>query len=519
MKLPRRVPWASLSELDQVCSWMYADETDTDAKLKAIHRLSAWRAITPLPHALEAALSLLSSIILDQNYVVESHRQQGTLNGSFDFPTSKNISALNIRQSYATAILRLVNGLVDPLQLGTYARSIASIAAQIGLPLWLVELRHAATHEDLPSLELLRTGAKESLTWLLHKYFLPILSVASVEESAPVVRLSPLHPLLKRYKSLMKTISRDASLKSQYKDELAKSIRDIERWIGEAKVASSAVIFNGWGANELDDGDENERWALERLSEALTERGGLVPVSTRKRLASNLKSPPALPSALNAIWLPLLLALKTSHPTLPVVLVFVIIDCLLHDPTSQNEGTSNRELSYELCLAAWAAWCVDDWETTAEDDSEENPIPLKRKDVVLSLVAALAIRADDRRGLRKGANALLDLLIRKDSQLEEISTSLLAAAQRTSPIASKDSWSDELQTMEERLNILISSASSTSLSNALDDSFAQTRSGESPVVSAASALQHRTAEMPAGWSQVSVETWRPCPIGVFRGAC
>ena len=68
---------------------------------------------------------------------------------------------MSVRQSYAAAIIRLVNGLVDPLQVGAYARSIASIATQLGLPLWLVELRHAATHEDLPSLELLRDAAKD----------------------------------------------------------------------------------------------------------------------------------------------------------------------------------------------------------------------------------------------------------------------------------------------------------------------------------------------------------------------
>jgi ribosomal biogenesis protein LAS1 len=55
----------------------------------------------------------------------------------------------------------MVNGLVDPLQAGAYARPIASIAAQLGLPPRLVELRHAATHEDLPSLELLRDAARE----------------------------------------------------------------------------------------------------------------------------------------------------------------------------------------------------------------------------------------------------------------------------------------------------------------------------------------------------------------------
>lgn len=55
----------------------------------------------------------------------------------------------------------MVNGLADPLQSGAYARSIAAIAAQLGLPSWLVELRHAATHEDLPSLELLREACRE----------------------------------------------------------------------------------------------------------------------------------------------------------------------------------------------------------------------------------------------------------------------------------------------------------------------------------------------------------------------
>ena len=97
----------------------------------------------PLPHALESLLSILVAV------------QQDNASG-----TGPSYS-LSLRQSYATALIRLVNGLVDPLQAGTYARSILSIAAQIGLPAWLVELRHAATHEDLPSLELLRDGAKE----------------------------------------------------------------------------------------------------------------------------------------------------------------------------------------------------------------------------------------------------------------------------------------------------------------------------------------------------------------------
>jgi len=72
----------------------------------------------------------------------------------------------------------MVNGLVDPLQAGAYARSIASIAAQLGLPSWLVELRHAATHEDLPSLEMLREAAREVSYFIRMENFL-ILIMAS----------------------------------------------------------------------------------------------------------------------------------------------------------------------------------------------------------------------------------------------------------------------------------------------------------------------------------------------------
>ena len=165
MRLPRRVPWEHLGELEQVCSWIYTDENDLEAKQRAVNRVSAfaalfrnittyftlklppnqlaaWKAAVPLPHALESTHTILSVIL-----------QDGT--------TATSSSYLSLRMSYAGAIIRLVNGLVDPLQLGAYARSIHSIAQQLGLPAWFVELRHAATHEDLPSLEVLRDAARQ----------------------------------------------------------------------------------------------------------------------------------------------------------------------------------------------------------------------------------------------------------------------------------------------------------------------------------------------------------------------
>ena len=43
-----------------------------------------------------------------------------------------------MRHAYAAAVIRLVNGLVDPLQAGAYARPITAIAQQLGLPAWPV---------------------------------------------------------------------------------------------------------------------------------------------------------------------------------------------------------------------------------------------------------------------------------------------------------------------------------------------------------------------------------------------
>lgn len=69
--------------------------------------------------------------------------------------------------SAARPILSFVNSLVDTYQTGAYAQSIGAIAARIGLPLWFVEIRHAATHEDLPSLEVAREGASAVSSALL----------------------------------------------------------------------------------------------------------------------------------------------------------------------------------------------------------------------------------------------------------------------------------------------------------------------------------------------------------------
>lgn len=350
--------------------------------------------MTYLPPALESTLSLLVAMSQD---------------------SSSSPSPLALRQSYSIAIIRLVNGLVDPLQLGAYARSIASIAHQLNLPLWLVELRHAATHEDLPSIELLREAAREvchphppyrphlhppqSMTWLLYNYFLPTLNPSSVSDSHPTLR--PLAPILQRYKSILKITTRDTSLKSQYKDTLLSTMKEIERWISEAQVAANVLAGDiGWeatpGENEMYI-DSKEKWALERICDALLDKGALVPLSKKYVLPLTETPLPHLsrkrdfpvdafhpPKFSVLLWTPLLHHVQSLHPEFLALLVDRMMSTLVAKPQCDE--------SYEMCLARWVLWCIE----TQEEGDSVSGLDL-RKETTASLMQSMGYGCDSKR--------------------------------------------------------------------------------------------------------------------------
>ncbi len=65
-------------------------------------------------------------------------------------------------------------------------------------------------------------------------------------------------------------------------------LREIERWLAEARVAAATDAqpmnenVSGGARDDYDDGDDpREAWALDRLCEALLARGALVPLSRK----------------------------------------------------------------------------------------------------------------------------------------------------------------------------------------------------------------------------------------------
>jgi hypothetical protein len=159
----------------------------SDMRQIAVQHVQMWSFKDPkLPHAVIATAHLTDALLHD------------TLD------RRRLISDWALRSVYAMAFCRFVNGLVDrdiakaaltanaSTKVGassgegtteskegagaasTTSRGETSMyahAAAIGLPEQFVDLRHRATHDDMPGLEVLRQAARRALEWLWERWW------------------------------------------------------------------------------------------------------------------------------------------------------------------------------------------------------------------------------------------------------------------------------------------------------------------------------------------------------------
>mmetsp|Transcript_8990 Transcript_8990/g.26133 ORF Transcript_8990/g.26133 Transcript_8990/m.26133 type:complete len:440 (-) Transcript_8990:1203-2522(-) len=150
----RLVPWCSWEEWRWVRDGLYSG--DAVAARPALDRVKAWETRQALPQAVLMTARLVEARLVDDDAA-------GSGGGA--------ASGAALQLMYALAIVRSVNGLADSLQKGVTARSVSSAANQLGLPPWLVDMRHDAAHNDLPSLGTLRMGADHLLGWYHQNYW------------------------------------------------------------------------------------------------------------------------------------------------------------------------------------------------------------------------------------------------------------------------------------------------------------------------------------------------------------
>ncbi|KAK6526873.1 rRNA-processing protein las1 [Arthrobotrys megalospora] len=188
---PRLTVWSSIDDLKHLKSLLYDQSADYDGRPQALGIIKAWSSRGRLPHSIEST-SQLTECLLNDN---------------------QNQSELMIRMSYSTAICRFVNGLLDPAQKSHFAVSMYNLAQELGLPASFVDVRHAATHEALPPLGVLRTTCARALDWLWANYWEKVevggaVEVEAVGRGGEVVdqaKVSRVQGLLERWETLKKS--------------------------------------------------------------------------------------------------------------------------------------------------------------------------------------------------------------------------------------------------------------------------------------------------------------------------
>ncbi|ORX73632.1 Las1-domain-containing protein [Linderina pennispora] len=148
--IPKVVPWTSTEEYLGVSDCLYSD--DIVERKRGVGIVKAWRVRGKVPAAIDATANLTEIWVADQE-------------------RSTTMTNNQLRHMYTIAIVRFVNTIVDLEQRGVYAQSVAMLANRIGMPAWFVELRHAGTHKQIPSLTVLRSACDQALQWLYDHYW------------------------------------------------------------------------------------------------------------------------------------------------------------------------------------------------------------------------------------------------------------------------------------------------------------------------------------------------------------
>ncbi|PVH89722.1 Las1-domain-containing protein [Cadophora sp. DSE1049] len=225
-------PWRNARELLSVRENLYPNLTNPKRKVggaerrHAVAKVSVWMQRGNCPHLVESTAILTAAVLNDV----------------------RDNTTYCVRAAYAAAFCRFVTGLLDSHQTKNRKLSMYSIAKTIGLPATYVELRHQATHEELPSLSELRTATQKALHWIWDYYW---------------VKLPPAPPT--------KQEECDAFVRRVFESRGTEGYSELEEDIG--RWDEEVLVEAFWKVDEADLDREATTWVAGMLRK-ITERGG-----------------------------------------------------------------------------------------------------------------------------------------------------------------------------------------------------------------------------------------------------
>ncbi|XP_031449810.1 ribosomal biogenesis protein LAS1L isoform X3 [Phasianus colchicus] len=155
------VAWRGRAEWDQVMVGLYCG--DSRLQQEALDRVSAWKSRygPKMPLAVDCTAELIRCKALDSSGKLRSHE---------------------LILSYGLALVRFVNLITERKQ-KMVSVPLRKLAIEVGIPTWVVDLRHELTHGKLPRLALCRKGCDVVLDWLRKTYWSRQLGNNLCEES------------------------------------------------------------------------------------------------------------------------------------------------------------------------------------------------------------------------------------------------------------------------------------------------------------------------------------------------
>ena len=146
------------------------------------------------------------------------------------------------RPLLSLSLIRFINGILESKQQGAVAQSLLTLADQMQVPRWLVELRHRATHDKhLPGTSVLIEACETSLLWLKDRYWDLLLEEISVGHDPLLLNA------LRDWKDVRKRLFKSVDISMEL-DAQSTTLLDaiFERVEDKQQLASALVYVDGF---------------------------------------------------------------------------------------------------------------------------------------------------------------------------------------------------------------------------------------------------------------------------------
>ncbi|XP_078438310.1 las1-like family protein isoform X2 [Wolffia australiana] len=161
------VPWSSWDQWNFVRNSLFS--ASIESVRAALGRVAAWKSRGCLPVAVEVTARIIEIQHMDPFFF--GKEDAGVVLNSEDM----------LALLYSITLTRFVNGFTEKVSYfddhaqkhGRKKHSISNLANAIGLPRMVVDIRHESSHNEVPSLPLVRLASVKALDWLKSHYWEP----------------------------------------------------------------------------------------------------------------------------------------------------------------------------------------------------------------------------------------------------------------------------------------------------------------------------------------------------------